>query len=56
MDLNEFGNWKDIDGYPNYMVSDQGYVLSKTKMNMLKTLTNGDGYKSVFLYRDRKTR
>ena len=42
--LSDFGNWKDIDGYPSYAVSDQGFVLSKNKMRMLRGCIDSVGY------------
>ena len=53
MALSEFGNWKDIEGYPKYMVSDQGYVLSKTNMKFLSPAVSSSGYRHVNLYQGR---
>lgn len=51
--------WKDIEGYPNYQVSNLGNVrnlnfnrTSKTKV--LKSCIDGKGYQYVALYKDSK--
>ncbi len=53
MDLSDFGNWKEIEGYPNYEVSDKGFVLSKTTMNLLSPVVSSNGYQHVGLYQGR---
>ncbi len=53
MDLSDFGNWKDIEGYTNYMVSDQGFVMSKKALKMLKVSFDHQGYHHVCLYEDK---
>jgi hypothetical protein len=50
MDLSEFGNLKDIEGYPDYMASDRGFVLSKRKMHILRGALCGAGYEVVSLF------
>ncbi len=52
MDLSDFGNWKDIEGYPHYAVSDQGFVVSKRKMHILHGSLCGAGYELVSLFAD----
>ncbi len=52
MFFSEFGNWKDIEGYPNYGVSDKGFVLSKRKMRVLRGCFCGAGYEVVSLFAD----
>ena len=41
--LLESGNWKDIEGYENYMISDQGIVLSKERVKYLKPTKKESG-------------
>ena len=53
MDLNDFGSWKNIEGYPKYMVSDQGYVLSKKTMKLLSPAVWFCGYQHVNFYQGR---
>lgn len=52
-------NWKDIEGYPNYQVSNLGRVKSlgnnKTrKEKILKSGKNNKGYLKVILYKEGK--
>ncbi len=53
MDLGEFGNWKNIEGYTNYMVSDQGFVMNKKTLRILQASTHTRGYHQVGLYDDK---
>ena len=48
--------WKTIEGYPDYWVSDRGQVksLKYGKSRILKPWLNGDGYLFVVLCRDGK--
>lgn len=49
-DLKTNENWKPIEGYPCYLVSNQGRVMSlrnKKNPKILKQGTNKDGYKQV---------
>ena len=55
--------WKEIDGYPNYMVSSKGRVKSLerydklgrlVKEKILKQGADGGGYKILMLYNDGK--
>ena len=50
--------WKDIDGYPNYRVSDDGIVENKRTGRTLKHGDNNSGYPTVNLYNngDRTTK
>ncbi|WP_079525691.1 NUMOD4 domain-containing protein [Halobacillus hunanensis] len=48
-EITSVGEWKEVKGYPNYMVSTNGEVLSKTKGVILKHYINGGGYKVVSL-------
>jgi hypothetical protein len=49
MDLSEFGNWKNIEGYANYLVSDLGFVMNKKTLRILQAGTNKYGYHHVCL-------
>ncbi len=44
--------WKTIEGYPDYLISDQGRVKSLKcgKIKLLKLSERGDGYLGVALY------
>ena len=53
MDLGEFGNWKNIEGYINYMVSDLGFVMNKKTLRILQAGTDNHGYHHVCLYDDK---
>lgn len=51
--------WKNIEGYPNYMVSNMGRVKSLNynhtgKENILKTLLDGKGYYFVTIFKNKK--
>ena len=46
--------WRDIDQYPNYQISDDGYVRNKKTNEYLKLLLNNDDYLYVDLYNDLK--
>ncbi len=52
MDPSKFGNLKDIEGYPDYMASDQGFVVSKRKMCILSGALCGAGYEVVSVFAD----
>ncbi len=53
MDLGEFGNWKNIEGYSNYMVSDLGFVMNKKTLRILQASTDTHGYHQVSLYENK---
>jgi hypothetical protein len=53
MDLSEFGNWKNIEGYANYLVSDLGFVMNKKTLRILKAGTDNYGYHIVCLCEDK---
>ena len=53
MDFSEFGNWKNIEGYTNYMVSDQGFVMNKKTLRIFQASTNTSGYHKVDLREDK---
>ena len=46
----ELGNWKDIEGYANYMGSDRGYVMNKKTKKLLSGAMGTAGYHRVNLY------
>lgn len=50
MEINIFEVWKQIDGYPNYVVSNLGNVKNTNKDKQLKPKTHRDGYMCVTLY------
>ena len=54
--LSDFGNFKNIEGYPDYAVSDQGFVLSKNKMRILKGCVDSVGYPCLNIYLDQVRR
>jgi len=50
-------NWKTIEGYPDYEVSDMGLVRSFSRYlngRLLKPGDNGCGYLQIILYSDGK--
>jgi len=51
--LSDFGNWENIAGYPNYQISDKGFVLNKNKMRILKGSFHIDGYPRVKISLDK---
>ena len=57
MDFSEFGNWKNIEGYTNYMVSDMGFVMNKKTLRILQASTDTHGYHKLNLFENnvRKT-
>lgn len=48
--------WRDIKGYPDYMVSDEGQVYSMKSKRLLTISDHGDGYKTVVLQKDGKSK
>jgi hypothetical protein len=44
----------EVEGYPNYLIYEDGSVYSNFKKKYLKHSTDGDGYKQVCLYNDKK--
>ena len=42
--------WKDINGYPNYQISNLGRVWSKKRQIYLKQYKTNNGYSQVTLY------
>lgn len=51
---NEKEVWSDIIGFPDYMVSTQGNVLSNLSNKILKPQDNGNGYKKIGLSKEGK--
>ena len=43
-------NWKTINGYENYQISNKGNVKNIITNQILKQCNNGRGYKHVMLY------
>lgn len=43
------GNWKQVEGWPPYWVSDDGRVWSESSGRLLKGLTSRDGYNKIHL-------
>lgn len=44
--------WKDIDGFPNYQVSDHGRVRNKKTLQILKPRLSEWGYEQICLYQN----
>lgn len=42
--------WVEIPGYPNYAVSNTGYVMNMLRNRVLRPRSNGQGYMRVLLY------
>lgn len=45
--------WKDIDGFPNYEVSNHGQIRNKTTNHILSPIPDKDGYLRVHLNTDK---
>lgn len=52
--LNLKGNWKEIDDYEQYLISDDGKVYSKHTEKMLAISTKDNGYKVANLWKNNK--
>lgn len=48
--------WRAIEDYPGYMVSDEGQVFSMKRNRLLTISDHGDGYKTVSLRKDGKSK
>lgn len=46
-EITSVGEWKEVKGYPNYMINTDGEVLSKTNGKILTHHINNGGYKFV---------
>ena len=51
--MSDFGNWKDIEGYPKYKVSDRGFVMNKKTMRMIRSCCDSAGYPCLNLYHEK---
>ncbi len=49
-----FENWKQIEGFANYEVSDHGRIRNKTNDKMVKAYEGAGGRMSVTLHDDNK--
>ena len=47
--LSDFGNCRDIEGYSNYMVSHRGFVMNKKTLKITQGSANVQGYQQVGL-------
>ena len=47
---------KEIKGYPNYLISENGEVINKSRQRRLRTTISSWGYERVGLYKDGKTK
>lgn len=54
MSQNTLEEWRPIDGYPNYQVSDRGRVMNLKSGRVLKQAVDNHGYECVALYKDGK--
>lgn len=46
--------WAEIEGFPNYAVSNYGFVVNLTTNKFVKGIPNSKGYLKVRLYRNRE--
>lgn len=51
---NNKGRWRDIEGYPNYEISESGVIRTKSNGQLRKTKLDKDGYEEVVLFKDGK--
>ena len=47
-------DYRQIEGYPDYILSNEGKIYSKKRSIWLSLLTNSDGYKQVGLWENKK--
>ncbi|MCP3033588.1 NUMOD4 motif-containing HNH endonuclease [Halobacillus sp. A1] len=47
--ITSVGEWKEVDGFPNYLVSTEGEVINKTTVKRMNQHVNHGGYKYVNL-------
>ena len=53
--MSELGEWKDVEGYPNYQISSTGAFMNKRTLKMLKHFVHVHGHGPVVtLYRGGK--
>ena len=57
IEMIEMGEWRPVVGYPNYLVSSEGFVMSRGWLTVLKPSLSNTGYFVVSLKQDgvRKT-
>ena len=48
-------NWKEIEGFKNYEVNEEGLVRNKKTGNLLKQTKNASGYYVVTMYKEKKS-
>jgi len=50
--MSELGEWKDVQGYPNYQINNEGAFMNKRTLKMLKHFRHLESEKpAVTLYR-----
>lgn len=47
-------HWRDVNGFPDYCIDEDGYTKNKKNGKILKTSPNRDGYMTTHLYKDGK--
>ena len=53
--MSELGEWKDVEGYPNYQINNEGAFMNKRTLKMLKHFVHVHGHGPVVtLYRGGK--
>ena len=53
--MSELGEWKDVVGYPNYQINNEGAFMNKRTLKMLKHFLHKDSDRPVVtLYRGGK--
>ena len=53
--MSELGDWKDVHGYPNYQINNEGAFMNKRTLKMLKHFLHKDSDRPVVtLYRGGK--
>ena len=53
--MSELGEWKDVEGYPNYQINNEGAFMNKRTLKMLKHFVHFHGHGPVVtLYRGGK--
>ena len=48
--MSELGEWKDVEGYPNYQISSTGAFMNKRTLKMLKHFVHVHGNGPVVLF------
>ena len=53
--MSDLGDWKDVEGYPNYQINNEGAFMNKRTLKMLKHFLHKDSDRpAVTLYRGGK--